>query len=231
MAASFISALVIKRNNTVFLDTDLVAYGSVEMIPTPGSGGRPDGDYWAVPINGNGVVTGFDFVPVENSATPPTVQSFKTFRLIESKEFGQAYYWYAVGTTENYIASSSAAECCNAPVLLPDDVPALAGIQLMCQYNNSTDKKYFAAFGVPTINFGDRIHAYGYFNNVALSSLSGAGYTTPDLLLSAMQSAWGATVGGTFTLSPDKKTIILTQSAGNGTSEIAINIFSSVVSS
>lgn len=232
MAASFIPALVLKHNDTVFLDTDLVAYGTVQLVPTPGAGGRPDGNYWAVPINNFGIVTGLDFVPLEDSAVAPTAQSFQTLRLITSKAYGKADYWYIRGTENDYINSSSAAECCDAPYPMPDDVPPLAGVQLMCQYNNPTDQQYFATFGVPVpLGFGDRYYAYGYFDGVALPNLSASGYLTPALLVSAMQSTWGATVGGTFTLSSDGLTVTLTQSAGDGTSEIGINIFTSVLSS
>lgn len=232
MAASFISATIIKHNNTVYLDQDLVVYGSVQLIPTPGAGGRPDGDFWADPITDLGVVDGFNFIPVEEGVAAPSAQAFEVFRLITSKAFGKPDYWYVLGTQDDYNTSAADAECCaDDPEPMPDEVPPLAPSQDMCQYNNSTDQEYFAVFGVPSLGFGDRLYAYGWFNGVALAELSGAGYLTAALLASAMQSAWGATVGGTFAASADGLTITLTQSAGSGEDSIAVNVFASVVSS
>lgn len=230
MAASFIPALVIKRNNDVYLEDDLVSYGAVQTIPTPGAGGDPtDGDFWAVPITDN-VVNGFNFIPTTPDSTDaPTAQSFHVFRLITVPGRAQANTWYVVGTTTDYIESSAAAECCDAPVPMPMDVPALAPTQLMCVWNNTTDQDYFATWGVPTTPPGGRLYANGYFNDEALPSLSAFGYATPALLVAAMQSAWGATVGGTFTLSGSR--ITLTQTAGPGTDVIAINIFGTNTSS
>lgn len=37
MAATYISALVIKHGNETFLDTDLVNFGLIMSIPTPGA--------------------------------------------------------------------------------------------------------------------------------------------------------------------------------------------------
>lgn len=233
MAASFVQATIIKHNNTLFLGDDLVVYGYVQLIPTPGSGGRVDGDYWAQPIVGEGVVDGINFIPYgPNTPTQPTPQSFRVFRLITSKAYGKADYWYILGTQQDYVNASQDAECCDAtPRVMPDDVPALAPEQLMCLYNNAIDQDYFAVFAVPSNFFGGRLHAYGWYNGVKLAGLSAAGYATPALLNSAMQSAWGATVGGTFVLSADLKTITVTQTAGNGTNTIAVNIFAAVVSS
>ena len=231
MSATFISANVIKHNNTVFLDTDLVTYGDIQIVPTPGSGGRPDGEYWAVPITDGGVVDGFDFVPYgPQNPIKPSTQSFRVLRLVTSKDYGKSDYWYIVGTEANYVASSQAAECCDAPIPMPLSVPPLAPTQLMCQYNNPTDMDYFAVWGVPTLEYGDSGYwAYGYFNDTALSPLFVNG-ATPAALVSAMQSAWGSTVGGTFTL-VGGIVIVLTQSNGQGTDEISINIFTPVTSS
>ena len=98
MAATFISALVIKHNNDVYLTDDLVV-GVTMPIPTPGNGAVLDGDYWAVPITDNGIVTGFDFEPTTaTDTTPPTPQSFHVVRV--TNRFGNDV-WYLRGTTTN----------------------------------------------------------------------------------------------------------------------------------
>lgn len=226
MAATYISGLVIKHGNDVFLDTDLVNYGLIMSIPTPGAGGQPDGDYWAVPIT-DSVVSGFNFEPTSpTDVTPPTPQSFHVFRLITNPGTANDKWW-VVGTTLQYIASAAAAECCDTPVPLPTATPELAPTQLLCELN--AGGLTFAVFGVPTIPSGGRIYANGYFNGAKLTNLSGSGYATPALLVAAMQSTWGATVGGTFTLA--NGVITLTQSAGDRNDEIAINVFPAVNSS
>lgn len=231
MASTFIPATVIKHNNTVFLGDSLIDYGDVQQIPTPGTGGRIDGDYWATPITDGGVVDSFNFDPVvkENAAVKPDVQSFRVFRLITSKQYGKADYWYILGTTTQYLASSQAAECCDTPVLMPTDTPNIAPTQLMCQYNNATAQDYFAVWGVPTTLPGGRLYAYGFFNNAALPSLASTGYATAALLNAAMQSTWSGIVGGTFVLA--NNVITLTQPSGPGTDEISINILSVATSS
>lgn len=227
MAATYIPGLVIKHGNEVFLDTDLVNYGLIMSIPTPGAGGQIDGDYWAVPITDE-VVSGFNFEPTApGDLTPPTPQSFHVFRLITSPGHANDKWWVR-GTTLQYIAAAADAECCDAnPATLPTDLPELAPTQLLCELN--ADGLTFAMFGVPTIPAGGRIYANGYFNNAELTDLSTFGYATPALLVAAMQSTWGATTGGTFTLS--NGVIKFVQTAGDRNDTIAINVFTTNTSS
>ena len=181
MAATYISALVIKHGNETFLDTDLVNFGLIMSIPTPGAGGQLDGDYWAVPIT-DGVVSGFNYVPADpTDAVGPTPQSFHVFRLITNPGTANDK-WYVRGTTLQYIASAAAAECCDTPVAMPTDIPELAPTQLLCELNASN--RTFAVFGVPTIPSGGRIYAYGDFNGTKLPNLSTFGYATVSLRLS-----------------------------------------------
>lgn len=220
MAATFIPAIAIKHGNSVFLETDLIDYGYATVIPTPGSGAVPDGDYWAVPIT-EGVVSGFNYVPTQPDSTDaPTAQSFHVFRLVN--RFGNDV-WYVVGTTTEYIAAAADAECCaESPETLPTTVTALAPTQMMCQFNNATDMEYFGVWGLPTQAEGETLFAYGYFNGSALPAVSSAGYADGDALASALTSLWGATVGGTFAFDDDVLT--LTQTDGPGTDVIGINI-------
>lgn len=226
MAATYISGLVIKHGNETFLDTNLVDFGLIMSIPTPGAGGQIDGDYWAVPIT-EGVVSGFDYVPkAPNAAIPPTPQSFAVFRLITNPGTANDKWWVR-GTTLQYIASAAAAECCDTPIPLPTDTPELAPTQLLCERNGAGQT--FAVFGIPTPPSGGRYYAYAYFNNVALTDLSMSGYATPALLVAAMQSVWGGPTGGTFTLA--NGVINFVQTNGDGDDVIAINVFTAATSS
>lgn len=185
MAATFIPALVIKHNNSVFLTPDLEV-GVTMAIPTPGAGGVIDGDYWAVPISDYGVVTGFNFEPTTPEDTdPPTLQSFHVFRLIS--RFGYDV-WYVRGTTTldgespanaGYIQAAQDAECCSeSPATLPTDVPAMLPCQTACEWD--TDENYFFILSLPT-DIGSYT-ATGYLNGETLTPATGA--TAADLVTS-----------------------------------------------
>lgn len=236
MAATSIPALVIKHNNDVYLNEDLDV-GVIMSIPTQGSGGVPDGDFWAVPNNDHGVIDGFHYVPTTpNSTDAPSAQSFHVFRL--TNRFGNDV-WYALGSTTDsagsgsplsygYIEAAQDAECCieDARTLPISGVPALAPCQELCHWD--ADENYFGIFGLPSLPAGWNYFAYGYFNDVEMAALSPAGYSTTGTLITAMNSTWEATVGGTFALtdtSPGVDLIIkLTQTDGPGTDNICINI-------
>ena len=192
MAATFIPALVIRHNNDVYLTDDLVV-GVTMSIPTPGSGAVPDGDYWAVPIADNGIVTGFDFEPTTPTSTDaPTPQSFHVFRLVN--RFGNDVWWVRGSTTvdgdsptnDGYIEAAADAECCDAtPRTLPTDVPELFGCQTACQFD--ADGNYFFILGVPTLGAGESYVANGYLDDEALPEASGA---TVTALVASLNSLW-----------------------------------------
>ena len=230
MAATSISALVIKHNNDVFENTGSLTVGTIMDIPTQGAGGVLDGDFWAVPITDN-VVSGFNFIPCAPTDTDaPTAQSFHVFRL--TSRFGYDS-WYVRGKTTGtdngspvtygYIEAAADAECCSAtPRVLPIDVPVIAACQTMCEFD--ADGKYFGVFPLPTLTGNLRYYPYGYFNDVLGTAATALGYATPDLLLSFLNSGtWGAI--GTWTFTDAGKTIAkVTQTAGSGTDVICLEI-------
>lgn len=192
MAATFIPALVIRHNNDVYLTDDLVV-GVTMSIPTPGSGAVIDGDYWAVPITNDGIVTGFDFEPTTPTSTDtPTPQSFHVFRL--TNRFGNDVWWVRGSTTtdgdspanDGYIQAAQDAECCDAtPRTLPTDVPELFPCQTACQFD--ADGNYFFILGVPTLGAGESYVANGYLDDEALPQASGA---TVTALVASLNSLW-----------------------------------------
>lgn len=227
MAATFISALVIKHNNNVFIsDTGVV--GQTMSIPTPGAAGGVDiADYWAVPITDYGIFTGFNFEPATaDDTTPPTIDSFHVFRLIG--RLGNDWYYIRGKTTSTtvsdygYIQAAADAECCESPARsLPTSIPVINGCQLMCEWDSNG--LYFALWGLPSLSGNLRYLAYGYFNNVALAALGvSTGYTSGATLATAMNTAWSATVGGTFAFA--NNVMKLTQTAGPGTDVICVTI-------
>ncbi len=230
MSATFIPALVIKHNNSVFLTSDLEV-GVTMSIPTPGAGGVIDGDYWAVPISDYGVVTGFNFEPTTPDALQedaPTLQSFHVFRLIS--RFGNDV-WYVRGTTTTdaespanagYIEASQDAECCDAtPRTLPTDVPGLYPCQTACEWN--ADSNYFFVLGLPT-----DIGTYtgnGYLNGEALPQITGA---TGAAIQTALNASWtnvgSPNVAITWTVTDGKAVGVITD--GTGEDVLCANIVS-----
>jgi hypothetical protein len=226
MAATFIPALVIKHNNSVFLTADLVV-GVTMAIPTPGSGGVIDGDYWAVPISDYGVVTGFNFEPTTPTDTdPPTLQSFHVFRLIS--RFGNDVF-YVRGTTTTdgespanagYIQAAQDAECCEeSPATLPTDVPQMLPCQTACEFN--ADSNYFFVIGLPT-----DIGTYtgnGYINGEVLPQITSA---TAAGLQTAMNSSWtnigSPNVAITWTVADGRAIGVITDGTGEDTACIGI---------
>ena len=194
MAATYIPALVIKRNNDVYLTPDLEV-GVMMSIPTPGAGGSIDGDYWAVPISDYGVVTGFNFVPTTSDAPAseaPTLQSFHVFRLVNQTPLTDQVWWVR-GTTsfdsaspgnDGYIQVSQQAECCaDDQSSLPTDVPGLYPCQVACEFD--ANGAYFVILGLPTDE--GTYTANGYINGEALPQITGA---TGAALQTALNSSW-----------------------------------------
>lgn len=233
--ATYITALVIQKNNSVFISEDGISAeksGSTEKatglgtqmeIPCPdsASGGVIDGDFWAVPVN-EGLTAGFNYVPynpADSTATKPTPSSFAVVRI--SSRFSSDC-WYVLGSSDDYIASCAVC-CSDSPVDMPDvsDLPLQPGCQVMCQYNNDTDLKYFAVIGLPALIGNRRYFPYGYFNGVALPAGAATGYADTTALLAFLNTAvtgWAAV--GTWTVSADHLSLIATQTSGPGTDEL-----------
>jgi hypothetical protein len=221
MSATFIPALVIKHNNSVFLTSDLEV-GVTMAIPTPGSGAVIDGDYWAVPISDYGVVTGFNFEPTTPTDTdPPTLQSFHVFRLVN--RFGNDV-WYVRGTTTTdgespanagYIQAAQDAECCEAdPATLPTDVPLMQPCQTACEWN--ADQNYFFVIGI-----GTDLGTYtgnGYMNGEALPQITS---TTLGGLEAQLNANWtnigSPNVAITWTVTNNAAVGVITDGTGEDT--------------
>jgi hypothetical protein len=243
--ASYLTGLVLRKNGEDFIGNagvyksggSILSQGIgviVSDIPVPGSSNTNasiDGDYWAVPIN-DGVVAGFKFLPynaavggVNNpipvSATNPigaTAQSFAVFKL--SLNYPGGYdYMVVLGTVAQYNAAAAGGA---ALPLIP--VPNQAGCQTLCNQNNTTGL-YFGNLGIPNSLIGQNLYPYGYFNGVALPAAAVAGYASPAALLTFLNTSvtgWAAV--GTWTLSADNRTAIVTESAGPGTDVLCAQI-------
>ena len=224
-----LTGLVLRKNRTDFftgvdavkLSTAILPAGFGVIfydIPTPGlvnTGARIDGDYWAVPVTSDGVVSGFVF---RIAAVKPDPQAIACFRLSKERPFGDDIY-YILGTVAQYVTAS------NGGAALPLVAPGapIASCQKLC--NQNVNGLYFGMTGIPTVDATfTNLYAYGLFNGVALPALAAAGYANAAALLTAIQgnTTWNAI--GTWSLSADNKTLIVTQAAGPGTDTLCIEV-------
>jgi len=233
--STYITAIVIQKNSSVFISQDGIGaekagatefatgLGAQMQIPCPdsASGGVIDGDFWAVPVN-EGLPSGFNYVgynlsdPLDTKPTPPS------FAVVKISSRFSSDSWYVLGTSEDYIASCAVC-CSDSPVPMPlvGDLPLQPGCQLMCQFNNATAQLYFATLGLPALTGNRRYFPYGYFNGVALPAGAATGYLTTTTLLTFLNTTvtgWRAV--GLWTVSADLLTLIATQAAGPGTDEL-----------
>jgi hypothetical protein len=227
--ASYIPALVIQRNNTVFISTTgvtvqksggseiLAGVGLSTEIPTADGGAVPDADYWAIPVADSGIVSSFTYLPY-NANDPigsiqPNIQAFKVCRIMNTKA---SDFWYIVGTVAQYITA-------NGGAALPTTITTLVG---PCQGLGVWDvnNKYFVVLQLPNLstasNTNSRYFPYGYFNGVALPAAANAGYSSVAELLVFLNASW-TNVGSpnstiTWTVSPDNLTLLGEESSGVG---------------
>jgi hypothetical protein len=232
---AYLTGLVLRKNNEDYIGNagvyksggSILSQGIgviVSDIPVPGSSNTNasiDGDYWAVPIN-DGVVAGFRYLPYNPAVggvnAVPLPQAFAVFRV--SMNFPGGYdYMYVLGTVAQYNTASGGGAA--LPLIPPVNVTPC---QTLCN-QNATTGLYIGNVGIPNQSLGQNFYPYGFFNGVVLPAAAVAGYATPALLLTFLNTAvtgWAAV--GTWTLSADNKTAIVTQAAGPGTDVLCAQI-------
>jgi hypothetical protein len=245
--SSYIPGIVLQKNNTFFIGLGGIAVeksggsqivtglGLATEVPTPDGGGVIDADYWAVPTNDNGIVTGYTYHPY-NAGDPigsvaPTVESFAVFRIMNRLA---SDYWWVVGTVAQYITAAGGGAA------LPTTITVLpAGCQRMCVFD--ANNHYFAVIGIPILTFNKRYFPHGDFNGIALPAGTATGYITTATLLTFLNTATTVTtttvngvphttytggwaIVGTWTVSADNQTLIATQTAGPGTDVLCAEI-------
>lgn len=240
---SGLQALVIQKNNTVFISpvsgitvalvtgatVQVSGLGLIDEIPTPDIGGTIDGDFFLVP-NTYGYVSGFTPVPYNagdpNQTTPP-FQALTCFRL--TSRFTNDIWW-CLGTQAQYITAY------NSGAALPTVINAanfpslsggfLAGCQNLCFPN--ANNQYYIELGLPTLTGNTRYFPYGYFNNVALPAGTATGYVSTTTLLTFLNANWtnlgSPATAIVWTVSADGLTLTGTETAGGGNDVICANI-------
>lgn len=197
----YIPALVLQYNNDQFINGG-IAPGTIKLIPTPNSGGKVFGDYWAVPVSG-GIVSAYEFIPCSPDATDkPDPQAVHAVRIT-----GTPDTWWCLGTSTQYIAASSDAECCVSPSAdMPTSINNLAACQILC---GDGDGNQFGVFGLPSPD-GGTYTANGFYNDDALPEVTGS---TAAALVTALNAngSWAAI--GTWAKTSDNLTLTVTGSA------------------
>lgn len=242
---SFITALILQQDTTVFISPAgpavqktagvssnyMTGLGLLALVPDPPNGAIVEGDVWAVPVNDNGLVSGWTYTPYNlNDPTqnnPPTNQAIAATR-IGTRLNGYPSVLYILGTSAQYNTAIGGGAA------TPQSWPAgtyLVGCTTLCQINSVG--QYFQEFQLPALTGNDRYFPYGYFNGVAFTSASATGYTTPATLLSFLNAVWtnvgpiNGVVQATllWSLSPDNNTLTVVETAnGTGADIICVQI-------
>lgn len=196
---AYITALVLQHNNDQFINGG-VDPGTLQLIPTPNSGGYVSGDFWAVPVT-DGVVSSWQWVVTSPDSTDkPDPQAVHAVRIQSTNTRDD---WYVYGISTRYIQASESAECCDSPgydmlINIPDFVPC----QALCA---NSDGNQFGAFGLPAPD-GGTYTANGYYNGTALPQVTGA---TAAALVTALNlnGSWNAI--GTWSTTADSLTLLV----------------------
>lgn len=230
--ATYVTALVLQQNTSVYISpagpevekvasvaaVNMVGIGLLMPVPTPDNGAVIDYDAWAIPTVDNGIFTGWTFKPYNLNdpaqTNPPTVQSFAVTRVWDRL---MSDVWVFVGTSAQYLTAAGGGAA--LPTTLGNNVFQVA-CQILCQWNSTN--QYFGLLALPSLVGNERYYPFGFFNNVALALGTSTGYISAATLLTFLNTSW--TSVGTWSLSADNRTLIVTQTAGPGTDTLCARI-------
>lgn len=238
MAASYIQALVIQKNDNVYkcpagsVGVNVSGQlGQLQAIPTP-SGATVEGDFWAIPVGLNWF-SGFKYRPTSATDTAaPTPDSFHVVKIVDKNSED---FWYLRGVSSNntagnygYVQASQDAEngLVSGARTMPTDVPLIAGRQDACIPNSAG--AYFVTTGIPSISGTQTYKPFGWVNGVALPAAATNGYTTTGALLTFLNASW-TNFGSpaqpvVWTITSDGLTLIGTETGGDGADVFAIGV-------
>lgn len=206
---ALIPCYVIQLNNTLFMQGDQIV-GRVLDVPCKNDF-IDDPNYWGVPIKNEGIFTTVQPIPVAQSPTHPTYDSFPMMR-VRDKLSG--YTWWIYGTQQNFVSSCST--CCgDAPIAMPvppGGVINIAPCNYICEQNAAG--QFVTVTALPPLVGSETYFPYGAYNNVGLPAASGAGYASTAALLTFLNANWtgvGSPVAHfVWTLSADGLTLTAT---------------------
>lgn len=217
--AATTTALVLESNGVTFFNGNEVLragsnVGLTMPIPTPDGGGSFQGDFWASPINDNGIITGITFTPYNlNNGLPAKPHPYSVavckIRWQGVNTNGKPDYYFVLGTSTQWAAGSlpTASSLVYWPAIInPQQVVGSDGVVV--------PNSFEFILGLPTINYSSPILTFfpvGYLNDVALTAATANGYANTTLLLSFLNTNW-TTIGSpsisiTWSLSPNATSV------------------------
>lgn len=228
----YIPALVIQKNNTVFINGNgSGTVGSLMEIPTPDNGGYIDGDVWAIPVN-EGVYAGFNYQPYNPSNPVEATQPLFSVAAVKISSRTSSDYFIVVGTAAQYVTASGGGTA--LPAVWPSLIHTTQKLPVCQQFNLTEAGLSVLAIGAPSFDDDaatvQSFYPFGYFNGIALPTASSTGYYDLNALLSFLNTATvttgtgastvytgGWAVMGTWTKTSDNLTVVCTQADGDGT--------------
>jgi hypothetical protein len=206
---ALVPCYVVQLNNTQFIEGWSIV-GRILDVPCKNDF-IDDPDYWMVPIEDDGILTVLQPIPVAESPTAPTVDSFPVFR-VRDKLSG--YAWWVYGTHADF--TESCATCCGSSAVPMPTPPGgqinVAPCNQICETNAAGQNITVSA--LPYLPAGESYFPYGSYNGVELPAASGVGYSTPAALLAFLNASWtnqGSPVATfVWTLSSDGMTLTAT---------------------
>ncbi len=212
--SSYVTGLVIQKNNLEQYICEDFQIGQYQMVPCPqGNLSQLVSDVWCVPVVDSGLFLGVKFEPGGYAQTVgPTAQSFQCVRVDDDNS---SDVWFVRGNSQQFIAACDA--CCgNTGPTLPTNTPPIAPCQdIYGDGAGVTTSGCTGVFSLPSLAAGFGYLPTVYFNNVLLTvSPNAAGYTSVSSLLAYLNSV--ASSAGTWTASSDNITLIVTPVTGAG---------------
>lgn len=233
---ALIPAYVVQLNDTIFIEGDQII-GRVLDIPCKNDF-IDDPNYWAVPVKDGGIFTTLNYLLVAQYPNQPTYDSFPVFR-VRDKLSG--YFWYAYGTHDDFVNSCST--CCGSgAILMPHTTDGYVINIAPCStvgsewgYAVNAQGQLYMTWALPTLTGLETYYPYGAYNNVAFPSASPSGYTTPEALLTYLNTEWtnfgSPNVTVTWSLSADGLTLFSTFTSGAVRGDQICVVISNILSS
>ena len=208
-----VPCLVIQLNNRQFIFQNNIV-GQVMQVPCRLSLLNPI-DYWMVPAKDEGMFTTLWPVLMLNGQTAVPQPTFDSFSVTRVQDTQTNYVWWIYGTADDF--TNSCSTCCG---VTPTPMPGLSGFDIQIAPCSTVCTlaangiQYESFFGLPTLPAGETYYPYGSYNNVALPSASGSGYSSVALLLAFLNTNWtnlgSPAVTFVWTASADNLTLFAT---------------------
>lgn len=191
------TALVLESNGKTFFRGNNVLTAGDEIglsaqVPTPDGGGNPEGDFWATPVNDQGIVTGINFSPYNPLSSLPAKPKPYSLPACKIRRQGginsSEDYWFVLGTSAQWAAGTLPTQ--SSLVFWPASQQASQKTNASTGIPISGSWKF--VLGLPTLDGSPHQHLFpkGWYNGTALTAAAGAGYANVAALLVFLNANW-----------------------------------------